>query len=382
MSRVSAIIIRTLLCAGVAASVTLQPAEAGANPFLPSCFHPGYHPKPELRFGNDRKFTIVQFTDTQDSQNTDPRTIDLIETVLADQRPDLVVFTGDNIRSGPKNLADVKKAIDNVVGPVDAQGIPWIISFGNHDEDHTAASGVDKKEMLKIYMSYPYNMNHLGPLGVTGVGNMNVLVYGSRSHRPVFNVWALDSGKYAPDKIAEQVLDQDYLPGWTWMPDWDWLRPSQVGWYVGTSTALEQMYGKKIPGLMFFHIPLQEFRTMYDNDAYKIAHPELGLKPQHGVVGERNEDECPGPFNSGLFSAMLERGDVKGVFVGHDHVNNYVGNYFGITLGYSANTGFATYGLGGTENNRLRGARVFTVKEDSPETFETHMVYAKDYGIE
>jgi hypothetical protein len=100
------------------------------------------------------------------------------------------------------------------------------------------------------------------------------------------------------------------------------------------------------------------------------------------VVGERNEDECPGPFNSGLFSALLERDDVKGVFVGHDHNNDYVGNYFGIYLGYSANAGFGTYGLGGADNNRLRGARVFVLNEDDPEHFETHMVFARDYGIQ
>jgi hypothetical protein len=148
------------------------------------------------------------------------------------------------------------------------------------------------------------------------------------------------------------------------------MRPSQIAWYINTSEKLEKKNNRKIPSLMFFHIPLQEFRTMYENGA------------RHEVTGERNEDECPGPFNSGLFAAMLERGDVKGVFVGHDHVNNYVGNYFGIMLGYSASAGFGTYGLGGTDNHRLRGARVFTLNEDNPDTIETHMVYARDYGIQ
>ena len=79
---------------------------------------------------------------------------------------------------------------------------------------------------------------------------------------------------------------------------------------------------------------------------------------------------------------MLQRGDVKGVFCGHDHVNDFIGNYYGIYLGYAANTGFGTYGLGGTQNNRLRGARVFILNEDKIETFNTFMVYALDYGIQ
>ncbi len=208
---------------------------------------------------------------------------------------------------------------------------------------------------------------------------MNVFINSSKGNKPAFNIWALDSGRYAPDKIADQVLQEDFLLGWTWMPDWDWIKPSQIAWYRLRSASIEKNQGKKIPGLMFFHIPLQEFRTMYENHLHKV---NAGLADQHGVIGERHEDECPGPFNSGLLSAILERGDVKGVFVGHDHVNNYVGNYFGVVLGYSANTGFGTYGLEGTEKDRLRGARVFVLDERNLSTFDTYMVYAKDYGIQ
>jgi hypothetical protein len=90
---------------------------------------------------------------------------------------------------------------------------------------------------------------------------------------------------------------------------------------------------------------------------------------------------APGSFNSGLFGAVMDRGDVLGIFAGHDHVNDFVGDYFGVTLGYSANVGFGTYGLEGEEPDRLRGARVFVVRETEPESFETFMVYARDYGI-
>ena len=109
---------------------------------------------------------------------------------------------------------------------------------------------------------------------------------------------------------------------------------------------------------------------------------EIAVK-KHNIVGERNEEECMGPINGGLFSAMLERGDVKGVFCGHDHINTYVGNYYGILLGYAGSTGFGAYGLPGAERNRLRGDRVFNLDENTAEVLvETHMVFAKDYGID
>ena len=104
---------------------------------------------------------------------------------------------------------------------------------------------------------------------------------------------------------------------------------------------------------------------------------------RHSIVGERNEEECPGPINSGMFSAILDRGDVLGVFCGHDHVNTYMGNYYGVLLGYAGNTGFGTYGLSGAERNRLRGARVFNLDENTEDVLvQTHLVFAKDYGID
>jgi predicted MPP superfamily phosphohydrolase len=102
-----------------------------------------------LRFKPDRTFKVVQFTDIQDDQAIDPRTVSLIEAALDDQRPDLVVFTGDNVTSGPRTAADVAKAIDNFAGPVDTRQIPWLATFGNHDEDHTPVTGVNEEKMLE-----------------------------------------------------------------------------------------------------------------------------------------------------------------------------------------------------------------------------------------
>jgi len=318
---------------------------------------------PTLRFRSDGTFKIVQFTDTQDDQDIDPRTVHLMEEVLDDQHPDLVVFTGDNIRSGPETPEDVWKAIDNIAAPVDTRAIPWLIAFGNHDEEHQDVTGVDEEAMLARYMSYAHNVNRPGPTGVSGTGNMHVLILGSQADDPVFNVWALDAGRYTPDSIAGQAVADDGLSSYAW------ISHSQIAWYCATSEALERQHGRKIPSMMFFHIPLPEFDLMWQH------------REHHSVVGERNEGVAAGAFNSGLFVALLERGDVRGVFVGHDHVNDYVGDYFGVRLGFSANTGFGTYGLDGAERDRLRGARVFVLHEDDPSRFETYMVYARDYGI-
>lgn len=358
-----------------------------------------------LAFRNG-EFRVVQFADTQDDQNIEPRTVQLMIAVIEDINPDLVVFSGDNITGGPKSDRDVRKAIDNIVLPLEERGVPFVIIFGNHDED--SYNGVTVKwreaDQYRYYQSFSCNRNPNTAPFVTGDSNFVVPVYGSdgNTNKPVLAVWGLDSGRYAPnpDEIAGQKI--------SWHENtWDYIRQDQVDWYVRTSKQWERRHGAKIPGLMFIHIPLFEHATMWNtqfgqpwpNDTAGVANPVIppgtsqdpfnpdydryGMRSHAGYgQNERHECVCTGPYNSGLFVAVRERGDVKGIFCGHDHINTYYGNYHGVVLGYAGSAGFGTYGLSGAERNRLKGARVFRFKESNPWVFETEMKFAgADYGL-
>ena len=50
--------------------------------------------------------------------------------------------------------------------------------------------------------------------------------------------------------------------------------------------------------------------------------------------------------NSGEFAAMTEKGDVKGIYFGHDHLNSFNGEVNGVDLGYTQGAGFHVYGPG------------------------------------
>ncbi|MCP2265094.1 metallophosphoesterase family protein [Promicromonospora thailandica] len=333
------------------------------------------HPRRGLRFGRDGRFRIVQFNDTQDDEKIDRRTLELMRAVLDDERPDLVVLNGDNITGGCDTPLEMRQAMNNVVQPMEERGVPWAVTFGNHDEDSTPDSGVDEADMLAFYRSYRHNVNGPTAPGITGQGNSHLLIDG-RGGKPAFNVWLLDSGRYAPETLGGQDFEG--------YPTWDWLRMDQVKWYHDTSVALERRYGRPIPSLMFIHIPLWEYRFMWFGsvDGRTDADHERG-RVRHRIEGERNEDECPGPFNSGMFSAIRHRGDVRGVFCGHDHVNTYSGDYYGVLLGYAGNTGFGTYGLSGPERNRLRGARVYDLDESVDGVLAgTRMRFASEFGID
>ena len=332
---------------------------------------------PKLRFRDDGTFKVVQFNDTQDDEMTDRRTVELIEKTLDAESPDFVLINGDVITGGCETRLAVKQAINNVVWPMESRGIPWAVTYGNHDEDSLPQSGVDEAMMLDFYRSYDFNMNAENIAGVTGTGNTIVPIRAAgRGNDTAFSLWLLDSGRYAPGAID----GQDFAG----YPTWDWLRMDQVSWYREESQRLEKKFKRKVPGLMFIHIALWEHRFMWWGgvDTRTEADAARG-RTRHAIVGERNEDECPGPFNSGMYNAILERGDVKGVFVGHDHVNDYVGNYYGVLLGYAPGTGFGAYGLAGAERNRMRGGRVFELTQAGDEVdIATRVVYARDYGID
>ncbi len=56
---------------------------------------------------------------------------------------------------------------------------------------------------------------------------------------------------------------------------------------------------------------------------------------------------------------MKEVGDVVAMFCGHDHVNDFYGHYYGISLYYGRKTGYGGYGPAPLQ----RGARVIEIKE-------------------
>ena len=109
--------------------------------------------------------------------------------------------------------------------------------------------------------------------------------------------------------------------------------------------------GKAIPSLAFFHIPLQEFEEVWNTQS---------------CCGEKNDRvSCP-VLNTGLFAMMVQNRAVKGIFVGHDHGNDYRGNLYGIELCYGRTTGLRMH----QNSSFLLGARVIQLYEDRDE-FDT-----------
>ncbi|WIM68238.1 metallophosphoesterase family protein [Corynebacterium breve] len=317
-----------------------------------------------LSFSPDGHFRIVQFNDTQDTHLTDRRTIEFMEKVLDQEQPNFALINGDVISGGQGTNLEVYQSINNVVMPMESRGIPWAITFGNHEEDSTEQAGttVFKPEMVSFVRQYEHNVNPEVVDKLPGCSNGQVLI------DDAFAIWLLDSGRYISPRINAQSMQ--------FMPIYDYIRPQQVQWFLEQAT--------KVPGLLFFHIPTYEHADMWNGGPGKNSEFDHYEAVNHyGIVGEKNEAVDYGAFNSGIFAAALERGDIVGIYCGHDHINSYKGTYYGIELGFSPGTGFGPYGFQGEDKHRLRGARVFDLDANSSRVYQgTRLVLAKDLGLD
>lgn len=283
------------------------------------------NPKPvamPLRF-KEGKLKIAQFTDvhwTPGSEKSD-KNPETILKVLADEKPDVVIFTGDVVTQKP--------AMDGwrkVVEMMETSGVPFAVTMGNHDAENLSEDSIyDYLGKSRLFIG------EKGPECLSGTGNYILPVLASDGSQQVNALlYCLDSNDYTPD--AERYGNYAWI---------DW---KQIGWYREQSNIYKvKNNGTPIPALAFFHIGLPEFKHLQ-------GRPEM-----YGHLGENGGFP---KINSGMFHAMIEQGDVMGVFVGHDHDNDYIGQEYGIALGYGRVSGHDAYG------DLERGARIIELYED------------------
>ena len=281
--------------------------------------------KGSLRFRADGSFTIVQFTDLhfENGGEEDHYTATLMAQVLEAERPDLVILTGDVL--GGQGAADPPTAWHMAAAPMVARGLPWCAVFGNHDDE----CGATRAELLAMQQQIPGCLTRPGPAGVSGLGNFCLRVRARSGQATAAVLCCLDTNTYAETPIGGH----------------GWVREDQVRWFSRTMRALTAAPATATtPVLVFLHIPLPEFVEVWNT----------GL-----CLGEKHEAVCCPNINTGLFAAMHLAGNVRGVFAGHDHVNDYEGLLYGVRLCYGRATGYNTYG----RDDFKRGARVIRLHE-------------------
>jgi DNA repair exonuclease SbcCD nuclease subunit len=98
--------------------------------------------------------------------SADNITTTLIGRALDAEKPDLVVFTGDQL-NGQKTSWDARSVLAKFSRAAADRGIPWAVVFGNHDDE----DGAGRAEQLRMMQQLPYALLERGPTDVHGVGN-------------------------------------------------------------------------------------------------------------------------------------------------------------------------------------------------------------------
>jgi len=285
--------------------------------------------KPELHFNKKGEFKIVQLTDlhfVSTRQHDIEKTFARMNFIISVEKPDFIAVTGDVVTGKP-----AREMLGQIVERLDSYKIPYSIVFGNHD----AEQEMSRAEMSRIISSGEYCISSLNEEGE--LADIRIPVKPRHSGSPL-DIYMFDSNDYP--KI-------DGIGGYGWFSNdqIQWLRKS-------CEEATAENGGQHVRSFAFFHIPFPEFY-----DAWILAQE----KRHNGVTGVRGEYGGHPRVNSGMFAAMLETGNIEGVFCGHDHDSDYIIPYYGIALVYGRFSGDDT-----TYNHLAHGTRVIIVKEKEP----------------
>ncbi len=303
--------------------------------------------KHKLTYNEDGSFRVAIFADMHIDVGDDlgqlARAKENIKKIVDEQKPNLVVFTGDNIINS-SNSAKARQNINAIVSYLEEKKIPWCHVYGNHDHENS----ISKEAQQAIYESYEYCISKTGP-DLSGVGNYVHGVYKSDGSLGAV-LYCIDSGAY--------VASGSGHPGY-----YDFIKEDQIDWYEETSSLLQEYNnGKVVHGIMAFHIPLVENRDANANKNDKTLVYEYS--------GGVNEGMCPSEVDTELLETIWERGDIKAIVTGHDHKNDYMFNYKGVKL-----TSSPTISEMGYYDSAFMGSRIFDLNASTITDVPTYVAY-------
>ncbi|KAG8376402.1 hypothetical protein BUALT_Bualt09G0059800 [Buddleja alternifolia] len=284
----------------------------------------------DMHYGNGKLTRCRDVTESEFEFCSDLNTTQFLQKMIRLENPDFVAFTGDNIFGS--SATDAAESLFQVFDPVIKSGIPWAAVLGNHDQEST----MTREELMSFLSLMDFSLSQTFPSPedgsissqvpkIDGFGNYNLGVWGAPgsnfANSSVLNLYFLDSGDRA-------VVDGVRTYGWIKESQLDWLRRVSV---KVQEQKLETDESASSPSMAFFHIPI----------------PEIRQGPFTSIVGQYQEYVACSIVNSRVLETLVSMGDVKAVFIGHDHKNDFCGNLRGVWFCYGGGFGYHGYGVAG-----------------------------------
>ena len=274
---------------------------------------------------NNGKLKIMHVTDTHMEDENINFSLVLIARACDIEKPDIAIVTGDNVQNYDDSNK-TKKYIARFMKIFDERKIPVAITFGNHDSERGPLS---RRELMEYYNTFDCSVTNENGKKLAENGTYNIPVLSTDGKEMKYNLWVFDSGDYDDAGHYGCVSAED------------------VAWYKEKSDLITAENGKKIYSLAFQHIIVPEvydvLKKVSKHKLYSFSHMYnkkdfYMFDPTQVNFGTLNETPCCGFPNYGQFDAMVEKGDVLGIFTGHDHTNAFGVKCKGIDIVNSLST--------------------------------------------
>ncbi len=322
-----------------------------------------------IRFDTEagRDFTLLVISDPQMGHaewENGHRNAEIFRRTVGEaverSHPDLIAVSGDISYGGDF------VAYGYFADYMNSLGIPWTVCFGNHDNQGGAEAICEVVKEFKKYPSFLYEP--CDP--ALGNGNHVIGVYSGGS--PLEAVFLMDTHDREP------YTTETGEPTEVWAK----LLPNQLQWYRERVRELEDAGFSD--STLITHIPIYAYRDAYRAAARKGVDPQ-SVKPENSTgpefwnegyedsYGVCYEEICSYPEDEGAFDVIKELRNTKTLVTAHDHVNNFVIKYEGVTFVYGTKAGAGCYW-----NPVLNGGTVLTYGADGKRSVRQEYVDVTD----
>lgn len=247
-----------------------------------------------------------------------------VDEAVSQAKPDIIVLIGDNIYG---ELDDDGILWLELCKKIDSFEVPWIVIFGNHDNE--SAKGV--RWQIKQLEKYKNCVFRQGK--VTGNSNYTVAVKQGKKYKYMF---------YMLDTNGCCVKNN---PGEAMMPDnkdiklieqTEGVAPDQIEWMLECYRQSSKVIGQ-VPSLLFMHIPPDEVFTALKT-IYSDTYTSVPFYPDKNGDSGMSREIPWGFVNAEFYPAALEIG-CTGMFFGHWHEIATSITYKDIRLTFGLKTG-------------------------------------------